>query len=178
MHEVQRLSAANERWLNCPWPGPDQEDLRGGWVWNPYSTERIRERTAAVFRDAAEAYAELVDRWFSRLRWRLNRAALLPARVVGRLLPTRADVGPVLSWYFEPLPLLQSSSVDITIGDKQHDIGDLEPVLELIRTLRPAAVTIWPSLTSGILEIFDDQPVSRLVYNWLTSDLRDIKWLP
>lgn len=172
--------------LTAPWPGRDLDvEATGGWVWSPYTPERLLERTAAVYQGALEAYEQVVDRWLPTLRHRLRLAVTLPATLRGQL-----DVGesrggggaPGLSWELDPLPTTSNgSSVELTMNDRAESA--FEDRMERLRlqqkrlvALRPAAHR-WISAhsTSEILKIFGPTPATDLAFKWLASDLKRIR---
>ena len=79
--------------LGPPWPTPDREHVGGGWVWSPYSDQRLLERAQVVYARALEAYEQLVTTWFSAFRLRLSTTAVLPACLRGVVSPAREQEG-------------------------------------------------------------------------------------
>lgn len=180
--------------INPPWPGPGKLWGEGGrWVWSPYSDEQILARTQAVYKGALEIYQHLVQTWFSRLSPRLNKYALFPACLVGIVTPPSADpgqsdIGPVIDYYFEPLPDGEQTIVDIRlIGEseerlrsKMSEQGFFREMFEQLRALRPEAAD-WVAFTiSGTLisDVFSQsRPATEIAYEWLWEDLKRIAWV-
>lgn len=168
--------------LEAPWPGPDSEDFGGGWVWNQFSSQQQLRRTEAVFAGALAAYQTVVATWFPRFGARLLTAVTLPATLRVVIKPSagseRHEDAPSAQWYFDPLPVGSSSTVEVIEGDPYADEPGVNDLYERTRTLRPAqSEWIDATVTYGILDIFNRRPVTEYVYEWLWADLRRIRWV-
>lgn len=177
---VGQLQASGAQTMDPPLPGPDLRHS-GGWVWSPYSEQRLRERTIAVYEAALHAFTEIVDQWFSNLRHVMPRALMMPVSMRGRLtMPNnKGGMGPVLNYYWEPIDDSQASVVDLTADVPSVVGGDPpESIFTAIRRFRPEfAHRLSPSGALTVLDIFDADPVTRLVYQWLWEDLSSAGWL-
>lgn len=180
--------------VSPPWPGADKPWGEGGhWVWNPYSDEQILVRTQAVYKGALEIYQHLVQTWFSKLSPRFNKYALFPARLVGIVTPPSADpeqsdIGPVMDYYFEPLPDGEQAFVDIKlIGESEERLRSrmveqefFQEQRERLINLRPKASN-WISLTTSstsISDVFSQvRPATEIAYEWLWEDLKRVAWV-
>jgi hypothetical protein len=177
---LDALRAEGESYVRLPWPGPDCERSRGGWIWNPYSPERQRERVEAVYAAALHCYTLIVERWLPRLAPRLRTAAMLPAVLHGTFQASETtDSGcPTISWHLEPLPPGETTRVEIEIGpipartrddyDRDHD--------RLLRLRPQAAGWISTVYHNGVADVFQGAPLAPLVYGWIDGDLRDTGW--
>jgi hypothetical protein len=184
--------------ISSPWPAPDNLENPGGtsYIWSPYSSKQQRRRTEAVYAAALRAYTSLADAWFPRLRTRMRVATTLPATLRGTFTPaTPIPPGfkppqhmdtPTLSWYLDPLPEGQQSTVEIAIDTGQEEStlrgSDewrtlLERRQQKLIELRPDAIG-WISTvyTSEIADVFQEAPLASLVYDWLKSDLSATNW--
>jgi hypothetical protein len=172
--------------LEAPWPGPDRE-AQGGWIWEPYSDDRLMLRAKAVFSAALEIYTKIVETWFNNLSFRMNTASILPARLVGSVVPSIPGAqrrgAPLIAWYLDALPNGQVSTVDLSLCEDKHQWDDLPTGLRQIQSrltkLRPEA-SEWITLffTTQIFDfIFGPDPATELAYEWLWSDLKDISWV-
>ena len=177
---VETLAASGETEIRPPWPGPDLP-MQGGWIWNPYSDERQRERTEAVYVAALEAYEVLVNRWFPRLRTRMLTASTLPARLVGQFYPSTRNESqhPVIQWHLEALPFGSLSTVSIQIGEEEERLrgagwrDEMRAVQEQLVGLRPdARGWIGTIFHNSIADTFGIAPLGEIVYEWLKDDLR------
>lgn len=177
---IELLTASGQKAVLSPWPRPDREYGKG-WVWDPYSDDRLLERTQAIYSAALESYEALVAAWFPRFTPWLRKAATLPARLTGFLEVAKPGSGtfggPSILWYLEPLSLGSASSVDIVPGSKRLDEVDFDPLLDLYRHLRKDSPGASPVVHSSVLDIFGATPVTEIVYGWLWEDLTEIGWL-
>ena len=188
------LGKSFQKEISPPWPGPDKLFEEGGhWVWSPYSDEQILARTRAVYKGALEMYQHLVRTWFFSLSPRLNKYALFPARLVGIVTPPsvdpeQSDIGPVMDYYFEPLPDGEQAFVDIKlIGESEERLRSrmveqdfFQEQRERLINLRPEASN-WISLTTSstsISDVFSQvRPATEIAYKWLWEDLKRVAWV-
>lgn len=182
---LAQLQADGVHELAAPWPGWDLGTATGGWVWSPYSPERLLDRTSAVYHGALEAYEQVVDQWLPTLRHRLRLAVTLPATLRGEL-DVRGSAGdrnaPALSWALDPLPAgSRDNSVELTILNGSESAPEermkrLSLQQRRLVALRPAARR-WISAhaTSEVLKIFGPTPATELAFKWLASDLKRIR---
>ncbi|MDK2789377.1 MAG: hypothetical protein PWP07_2622 [Epulopiscium sp.] len=179
--EINRLRDTGETELCPPWPGPDRE-LRSGWIWEGYSNERMLARAKAIYEGALEGYQQLVKIWFSKFAKRLPTWTVLPARLVGIIVPGDRKEGfvggPTISWYLEPLPYGRQSYIDLTLGTKEIESKEFsfEQLVTKFRKLRPEIATRH-IIHHEILDIFHIGSATRLAYDWLWDDLRWISWV-
>ena len=191
LRRLSELKDAGVTQLRSPWPPPDRARAGGVHIWDPYTPEQQVARTAAVYGAALEAYADIVERWFPKLRSRMRIAVTLPATLRGTLVPSPPppstfDRVPTLSWHLEPLPLGETSKIDVTLSDGSPPAEQrgsegwrnrLQARRQALVELRPEAVG-WISTvdTHEVDDAFQGAPLAPLVYDWLKSDLRAIKW--
>jgi hypothetical protein len=184
---ADELLTAGTSVLLPPWPSSDL-DIRGGWIWNPYSDQRQLERVRAVYTAAISAYLAIVDRWFVGLRSRMLTAAFLPARFVGEFHANRGkdwSHQPMLNWHWEPLPADSQSLVAISVRPEKTEQKDYADVLDeydaahlRLLQLRPeASAWISTTYTWGAADVFHATPVAEISYKWIESDLKRINWL-
>ncbi len=180
--KLGRLSNAGEKELCPPWPGPDKQ-MRSGWLWKSYSDQQILLRTKAVFEGALEGYKQIVGRWFSKFATGLQLALTLPARLVGVVIPpgrgAGTDRGPIMIWYLEPLPYGSATRVDVELGEQSIEMhwDRLQLEWRRFRSLRPhTGAQIGFAFHKQLLDIFQPDAATELVYRWLGDDLRRIRW--
>ena len=180
---LDRLRAEGRAHLLPPWPGPDKPFGSGGWVWSPYSPERLLERTRLVFDGAIRGYIQVVETWLAPLAKQLTTYAVLPARLRGTLTVGPGDDyagGPVLAWWFEAAATGQMSSVDINLVPREAAVflDDAAARTEYQRLLaqRPEARG-WLSFTRHhqALDIFGADPATELAFAWIAKDLKRIR---
>jgi hypothetical protein len=178
---IAELRSEGESRVHSPWPGPDRDDPRGGWIWSPYSPERQLERVRAVYEAALSTYELVVDRWLPLLAPRLRTAAMLPAVLRGSFKPGKpvGDEWPTLGWYFVPAPPGEESRVEIAFGEALfRDDSDYDRDHDRLIRLRPEASGWISSVYTQALagDIFQGAPLAPLVYGWIERDLTDTNW--
>ena len=123
----------------APYATADQE--LGGFVWDGFSNDAVRDRAAKVFGTAICAYQVIVETHFPAFIKRMSLYNLLPARIVGNLsrLPSSDPLnacGPVVQWYVEPLSDGGRTLLDFDFRADQR-FGDLEYLVQLCVERRP-----------------------------------------
>lgn len=143
----------------------------------------------AVYAAALGAYVELTDSLFAPLRPFMQVAVLLPAVLKGRIYtsgdPDTRRFTDHLEWWLDPLPPGRSSVVDITMdkGESRQEFigrweGEADRALVNARNYRPQqARWIDIFLKSHELAVHGPLAPEELVYEWLWSDLKRIKWV-
>ncbi len=181
---LQARLARGETHLLPPFPGPDQ-GIHDGWLWEPWSDERMLERTRAVFEAALCGYQHITGTLFSSLAPWMQTAVTLPARLHGRLHPPQPSQGfaggPTLTWWLQALKPDNDIEVEITIDP----VRDRHPWAEVnghdlvmqARAFRPQqARWLDTTLHEGFLDIFEPWAAEELLYHWLWDDLKRIRW--
>jgi predicted esterase len=183
---INLIKESGTEFLNNPWPGPDLDYSIGGWVWGPYSNQRLYERTRIVYLQAMEAYEQIVDEFFPGLKNRLTKSVIFPAKLRGKLvIPKKTDSFnncPIFNWFLEPLPAKCQSEIDIAVSDQSDDNLDIHNKLtdlyNKLRICRPqAAEWISANYCNQVLDIFQANPVREIVYGWIWDDLKRIYWV-
>jgi hypothetical protein len=181
---LQTRLARGETHLHPPFPGPDQS-LGDGWLWEPWSEQRILERTRTVFEVALRGYQHLASTLFSPLAPWMQTAVTLPARLNGRLHPPLPGAGlaggPTLTWWLQALEPDKDIEIAITIDPVRDrhpwDEVDGHDLVMQARALRPQqARWLDTTLHDGFLDIFEPCAAEELLYKWLWSDLKRIRW--
>jgi len=173
-----------ESTLSPPFPPPDRP-FAGGWVWSPWSDQRLLERTTEVYKTALRGYEHLTKTLFASLAPWMQTAVTLPARLNGYLQPTQHEAGyagaPTMQWWLEALPTTEKSDVAIQLDPERGEHwspANGQQILERTRALRPAQ-SQWLDLTmhNSILHVFEPWAAEELVYGWLWKDLERISWV-
>jgi hypothetical protein len=181
---IERLQRSEAQFLEAPYPQADREST-SGLIFSYYSAQRSLERTRAVYETAVKAYEQLVEDWFPKFAPRLTHFAILPARIHGILIPEaqqdHSGRTPFTYW-FEPLPQDSQTEICIEIGTEQQAIDIFqvgEQRLAQVRTLRPNCAEWIAAFAcgTGLSDIVQNDPCARIVYSWLESDLREVKWM-
>jgi len=179
--EMDRLRRSGGTELRPPWPGPDRDFGAGGWVWDPYTPERLLERSKAVYAGALEGYSQIVRRWLQSFAPRLRTAVMLPARLVGEVSPQRPgkgfETGPRIRWHLEPLPRGSESAIDLRLGERAGEVN-LGSLLARLRSARPeASAWAFPRVHYALLDVFHPGSATELAYGWLWDDLKEASWV-
>jgi hypothetical protein len=188
---AERLAAAlqlrldsGEAAIEPPFPGPDLSGQHR-FIWEPWSEQRLLERTRAVFTAALLGYEALVTGLFASLAPWMQTAVTLPAVLHGELNPGDPAVGftggPTIAWWFEALPSDDTSRVEIKIeceDRRREQYEEFRGTALRSRTLRPReARWLDATLSSSMLEVFGLWSAQELVYHWLWDDLKRIRWV-
>ena len=162
--------------VECPYPDRDEEMT--GMVWSGFSQTALLARTRAVYTTALAIYSELVTGFFPNFARRLEIAALMPLRLVGRLAPPKGGSWPSLYYRLEPLPPSMRNEIDIELAPMLPDrFPGLDDLGRHIRELRPESPWLQASAHTTILEVFGGAPATRLAFDWLAKDLHRHHWL-
>lgn len=176
---LDNLEASGERHIVPLWPGPDRDRNQGGWIWAPYSPERLLERQRLVLEAAVAEYVSFVHAFFQPFEEKLTTYLTLPAKLTGYLDYNEGALG--REWYFDPLPKNEKSLIDIRLSNEQHQLRKLiesDELYEKLRKMRPHLSRYYGVRSQTIgHELFGPTPVTDLVYEWLSRDLRDISWI-
>lgn len=179
---VTSLREAGTTHLLPPWPCSDFPI--SGWIWNRYSSERMRVRVSEVILKAHIAYRQIVELWFPRIGLHMQTAVTLPGRIVGLLHhspgSTLLSDCPTGYWYLEPVSQSEEISVDISLIDEQptwdHATSDLL-YKQLIRQ-RPQASEWLSFVRHGIgTLLLHEHPVTNLTYSLLWRDLEKLHFV-
>ncbi|MCU0546473.1 MAG: AAA family ATPase [Oscillatoriaceae cyanobacterium Prado104] len=185
--EVNRLQSLGESALHNPWPNfnPTQCKSRG----QEYSLERLRIRAEKVYKGALDAYQLIVNTWFKQLIPGLRIAAILPARLVGKISPSPPNPGPfgsppyfdcfLFDWFLEPLPENAENEIEIAINEHYLPLvethrSQIDFASKQLSLLRPnSAIWIRNIPHNGNFDdhFFRDIPATALAYSWLHEDL-------
>ena len=155
-----------------PWPGPEKRSAP--YVWSGYSSTTILTRSRAVYSAALGAYFELVNHWFPRFRDDLSLASKAPFTMVGMIArSTRSgglDYGFGLDYYLVSNSRSSENAVKFELVGEDSQKAFRE---ESFRKLKGGEIDM---LGGSILDIFDLDAAEKLAYEWLTQDLRAVKW--
>lgn len=135
------------------------------------SHEIILNYTSEIFQKSIESYEQLVNNFlFTKLASKLELASILPARVVGYIVPPKSfDDSISMSWYWESLPKGEKSYVNFSLIENENLLTSSFPHTALFRqTLKQTPFTqSWLGLN----------PTTEKVYQWLWKDLKKIGWV-
>lgn len=177
---VIQLKAEGKNEVFQPLPPPD---ISSGfsYFWEAFSREQLSRRVKSAFELSITSYEQLVNRWFSTFRNRLNLSVILPARV-HLLIEDRGGAlfhGPVLHKWLEPLPIGEKTEVVVEWLDTVNAEETIQDEWSRLKSLRPSDCE-WLQLTysqSISWEVLRWNGISKTVYGWLKDDLKQIAWL-
>ena len=181
---LRRRLDAGETHIQPPFPGPDLP-FHGGFVWDGWSTQRLLDRTKAIFLAAMQGYEALATGLFASLAPWMQTAVTLPAVLHGYLDPGHREEGwagaPTIVWWLEALSIGQTSCVQIAIEHedrREEQFAEFRGTALQARALRPRQAR-WLDATmhSSILDVFELWSAQELVYDWIWDDLKRIKWV-
>ena len=191
------LSRLRERGATAwqgPLPAADEPQLGRGAspVWSDYSLEQMKRRLNVVYRDAQQAYMQLVDQWFPELAPRMRHRVHFPVKLRARVeLPPDYRTnghGGALGWtyFYDPLPTSSAPeaeffmlySTDRVAWPKENwtdaDLNESHRKLTEYRRFVPKDVAFMAGVGMLPASPFHADPIHRLVYSWLASDLYDL----
>ena len=199
VEEVRRLRSLGESEMASPVPAEDLTfdearekvgDRKTMYTWDVYSEGRLLERARLVVEESLRAYAKVVESLVPPLRAHMPVAATLPGRIVGYLdaRESNGDLGPMVSWYMEPLPAGYENTCEILLqsGPDETRPGLWEEYDERAAYLRPKIAALRPQAASWLSpvteqlhsgQLLDSTPVTKTCRHLLWDDLRYAKWV-
>lgn len=149
-----------------------------------YSPEILLAYAETIYREAVKGYEYLVNKWFPRFAPQLPLASILPAQIVGVVVPPKHTSDSIsLGIYWEALPYESSSGADFSLSDRHPapDTVRYQTAMNGMRTLRPKSL-LYPSFkvfsqTPLTARWLGECPVTELVYQWLWEDLKKVGWV-
>jgi len=131
----------------------------------------LLDYTADVFQQSIESYEQLVNSLFIKLIPKLQLASILPARLVGYIVPPKHPSDSIsMSWYWESLPKDQKSYVNFNLVKDEKSLVSSIPQTALF----PMYQLKETPFTQSWLGLY---PVTEMVYQWLWKDLNKIGWV-
>ncbi len=150
----------------------------------PISEETLLNYAAEVYRGAFEGYQQLVNALSPKFIPKLPLASILPARLVGVVVPSSSSSSSVnWSWYWEPLSEGSHSELKFKLSDcpLTGDEPDVQTALEKIQSLYPKwwrDFSLKTKFASPISRFWlGTNPVTKLAYQWLWDDLKRVAWV-
>lgn len=151
---------------------------------NQTSHETLLNYAATVYRGAFEGYQQLVNVLSPKFLPNLPLASILPARLVGVVVPPSSSSGSVTwSWYWEPLPEGSQNELKFMLSARPLTENDpaVQAALEKIKTIEPRwwmHFSLKPQFASTVSRHWlGVNPVTKLAYQWLWDDLKRVAWV-
>lgn len=160
---------------------PHNKTISGGYVWDSYTKDRLFEKAKDVYEKAFNIYIDLLSKHcFGSIEKNLSFKIIQPAKLVAQIRYTKNSF-PAIYYYFLAQAIKTKSSVDVTfVEDRKSNqsIEILNIISEALKTNHPLNYEFASAYsTDGILEIFNEFPISGVVYKWIEDDLKRINWL-
>ncbi|MEA5554618.1 NB-ARC domain-containing protein [Anabaena cylindrica UHCC 0172] len=135
------------------------------------SHENLLNYTAYIFQQSIESYEQLVNSLFIKLVPKLKLASILPARLVGYIVPPKNYADSIsMSWHWESLSKNQKSYVDFKLIENESSLPFSFPQTALFpQRFKRTPFTRFTWLGTN--------PVTERVYQWLWEDLKKIGWV-
>jgi len=165
-----------------PWPFADLDDYGNGWVWGNYSSQRLLEKTIAVYSLAISDYKKVVDVFFPEFKNMFSHYQMLPFEIKGLFMQQKSDRHPSLYNYFHVLPYDSESSVNfVPAEDRNYMHERKEEFVEIqdriLKYRSDVSDTIHPVIHDGALDLFCFNPVTKIVLDWLKDDFKNLELL-
>lgn len=160
---------------------PHDIEKNGGYAWEFYTKNRLFERAKDVYGKAFSVYIDLLSKHcFGNIEKNLSFNIIQPAKLVAQIRYTDNRF-PAIYYYFLPQSVGTKPSVNITFV-KDHksnqSIENLHRISEVLMTNHPLNYEFARVCsTDSYLEIFNEFPVSKVVYKWIADDLKSINWI-
>lgn len=176
--QIESLRERGQTYLSLP---SSAQVFRNSQVLSP---EILLAYTVDIYQGAIEGYQQLVNTLFSKFIPKLQLASILPAQLVGVVVPPKYSSDAVsVSWYWEPLHIGSHSRVDFKLSERSISSDDprFRVASEQLSLLRPHAqmyLFLKRHTESTLTKNWHgNNPVTELVYQWLWEDLKNISWV-
>lgn len=157
---------------------------------SPVSLETILAYAKEVYFGACQEYIQLLNRLAPYLP-QLPLASILPARLHVMVIPPAHISGAVTwSWYWEPMSTnsklkLMNKKIELSVrlGEHSfsHEDSEVRLALERVKILCPqwlSHFSVRPQFASPCTQAWlGKYPVTKLAYQWLWDDLKQVSWL-
>lgn len=177
--EISRLEKSGHTFLKYPHIQPDRP-IMSGWVWNSYSRERTIEYIGTLYKKAVTTYQNLCDNFFVGLCNVMPMRLMLPVTMYIEHIEGEGNYpAPSIRWYFV---CKESNKENEIIVNNACGINNLENIHQEIYTsiinYRPTIISLCPnSIHMQLLDIFNENPLNKIIFTWLKDDLKSIGWL-
>lgn len=178
--------------INPVHPLPDLEN-KSHWPWKGYSDSQLLALIRSVITGAMDDYQRITMTSIGNLHRHMNLANILPAKFIGRVFYPGGENSemfghqPWMSYLFEPLPEGSENQVSVEFdSDSTTGIGSERTrgfksewemtckMLEIYRSDKSGFLN--PHFVQTVVDYFNAEPVTKLVYAWLEEDLRKISF--
>jgi hypothetical protein len=157
-------------------------DFRNGQIW---TYEILRAYTEDIYNGAIQGYNQITQKYFPKFLHKLKTASTLPANLVGVVIPPSPQNSEVrITWGWQALPQGSQSRAIFKIAQQtdnnNHDslydqiygqVAILRPDIKVHTGLYSQSVNSLTIYWHGV------NPVTKLVYDWLWEDLKNIGWV-
>ena len=177
--EICKLEKSGYSYLKYPHIQPDLP-LKSGWIWNMYSHNQLIDYIHSIYNKAVNVYKDLCDKYFTGLANMMPMRLMLPATMhITLVYGIGQYLEPTIQWYFVCKDQNQDSEIIVTESSGMIESNDIYgAILSSIVSYRQNIVSLCPvSMHVQILDIFNEKPLHKIIFNWLEEDLKSIGWL-
>ena len=157
-------------------------NFRNGQIRTP---EILRAYTEDIYNGAIQGYNQISQKYFPQFLHKLKTASTLPANILGVVIPPIHQNDEVrITWGWQALPQGSQSraifKIALQTDNNNHDslynqiygqVAILRPDIEVHTNLYSQSVSSLTIYWHGV------NPVTKLVYDWLWEDLKNIEWV-
>ena len=175
---IKELKNDGENYVKYSTLKPDT-NYQNSYIWSCYSEEQLFNKAKDVYTKAFNSLINLLQmKAFGNLNKNMKHAVTLPAKMVCNVLNEKDNYGPSISSYFLPLCKNKKSSIDFLYNAHQKSVDCLQTVVQETKKYRPSNYD-WClcSYQRGILDIFNELPITKVILSWIKEDLKSINWL-
>ena len=168
-----------------PWPGPDKPwpEGRGSVMWfELYTEERLLQRTNAIFNAALRIYNGIVEKWFPSFNRRHQMSYMFPLRLEGALSLINASNrqernNVTLAWWPKLVNTEAESGTFFELRPREQAYGSGSD--ERLLNAREQFLKQRGRFSHTIQQLpgYEPRPATKLAHEWLTSDLKNLRWL-
>lgn len=175
---INELKVLGKNKIEYPYLKPDLPLSSGGYVWDVYSNERKLLFIEQIYKKALDCYYELCSGLFCNLSRSMPMFNMLPATMVIKYSICKGDIPfPSIYWHLECKDKSAKNDIkfDNTGDDRIQEYNLIKNSIDRFRRSKQE----WCSITlhSELLRIFHELPLTKIIFDWLKSDLKKIGWI-
>lgn len=175
---IKDLKALGKNKIEYPYLKPDLPLSSGCYVWDVYSDERKLLLIEQTYKKALNCYSELCSSLFGNLSRSMPMYNMLPATMVIKYTICQGDMPyPSIWWHLECKEEGAKNVIkfDNTKDESNRDYNLIRNSVDRYRSSKQE----WCSITlhSELLRIFHELPLTKIIFAWLKSDLKEIVWI-
>lgn len=175
---IKELKDSGESKIVYPYVKPNLPLSSGCYVWDAYSDERKMLLIEQIYKKALDCYSEVCSGLFCNLSSSMPLYIMLPATMVIKYSICKGDMPhPAIYWYLECEQKNSTNKIkfDYAADDRKRDFNLIRNSIDMHRR----SIQEWCSISlhSELLRIFNERPLTKIIFDWLKSDLKVIGWI-